>query len=821
MLNKFALLACLLLAAVPAFAQNALTVGVCTTMATIENISESCKYTGDDNENATALVQFRASGAMSWIDAYTPFIDRRYTINGTANSRSREARVSIVGSTATAQSPVSPNTLYEVQITWTDADGVVGTNPVLTTVTTHPATPSLMAGATCTAPGTAIATCLAGLGTTYAKIVLQAAGSPYAPFTVSTGGTSATAYAQVEFESGAYVEYTSSASFTRAINITANYVWLKTPQFGATYLSGIRIAATGVYITDVDIPQAVSGCETEYNPVTRTGAAVNAAGIQDVSGDDHFVVGGTIASQTLSLLGCTATGAAPNNSPADGVHITTNVRKTLVYKNLTINGGFRDCFGTDGTSANYENNDFLGNFLYKCKDDGFDVKSTLINVRIAENHCLTGFRITGATSPTTDRQGITCFAPLMNSGGTALPLGPCYIHHNYGYPTGDAQPGYFYKAGGAQCFVFNNTLDGSLQGTISGTRWASVACISSLGGLVCHQWKSLNNINYSGGDSLDAMGGNLSANGLAVTSIGEYNYDIIQTTGTGSYIKNYDNAAGDYTTIAAFRTATGQEVNGLKANPTPAIAWSGGVGTITAGSNAHDAGTPIQNFNTSDSAWPYFGAAPDIGAFEVGGTTPPTLSSISPTFDTQGDTAAMTLTGTGFEGTDMGASTVVNVSGTGITQNTLSVVSDTSITVNFVIAADATASARNVNVTTTEGTSNNQTFTVISSAGAPTLTSISPSGGVLDSTVPVTLTGTNFNVGGGTVTESCTNISVSSIVVVNATTITALVFIASDASLAPCPFTVTTNNGQSNPQNFIPSVSGLGTAGRVTAKGGR
>src|SRR5439155_992976 len=60
--------------------------------------------------------------------AFTPVIDHRATINGTANPGANEGRLSIVG--------LTPGTMYEVVWTWSDPDGVTGTNPRSGTIST-------------------------------------------------------------------------------------------------------------------------------------------------------------------------------------------------------------------------------------------------------------------------------------------------------------------------------------------------------------------------------------------------------------------------------------------------------------------------------------------------------------------------------------------------------------------------------------------------------------------------------------------------------------------------------------------------------------
>ena len=81
---------------------------------------------------------------------------------------------------------------------------------------------------------------------------------------------------------------------------------------------------------------------------------------------------------------------------------------------------------------------------------------------------------------------------------------------------------------------------------------------------------------------------------------------------------------------------------------------------------------------------------------------------------------------------------------------------------------------RTVTVTTAGGTSGAQTFTItLPAPGAPTLTSVSPNQGIRGTTVAVTLTGTNFVVGATTVNVGGGGVTVNTVVVGSATSLTA------------------------------------------------
>src|SRR5262249_25174955 len=109
----------------------------------------------------------------------------------------------------------------------------------------------------------------------------------------------------------------------------------------------------------------------------------------------------------------------------------------------------------------------------------------------------------------------------------------------------------------------------------------------------------------------------------------------------------------------------------------------------------------------------------DAGAVEVQGLVHPVLSSISPNSGFRGDNYNVTLTGTGLTGT-----TAIN-GATGITVNALTVVDDAHVTATFAIPAGATTGARNITVTTPNGTSNSVTVNV-QKPGPPPVVSVTP-----------------------------------------------------------------------------------------------
>jgi hypothetical protein len=167
----------------------------------------------------------------------------------------------------------------------------------------------------------------------------------------------------------------------------------------------------------------------------------------------------------------------------------------------------------------------------------------------------------------------------------------------------------------------------------------------------------------------------------------------------------------------------------------------------------------------------------------------PTLTSVSPAIGVQGTSVAITLTGTNFV-----SGATVATSNVGITAGSVTVVSPTQITATFTIAANAAPGVANIAVTTSGGTSAPVTFTV--NPPPPTLTSISPATGVQASSVTVTLTGTNF-VSGATVAIANTGVTVSGVMVVSPTQITATFAIGGSAAPGAANVMVTTSGGTS------------------------
>lgn len=166
----------------------------------------------------------------------------------------------------------------------------------------------------------------------------------------------------------------------------------------------------------------------------------------------------------------------------------------------------------------------------------------------------------------------------------------------------------------------------------------------------------------------------------------------------------------------------------------------------------------------------------------------PTVTAVAPSAAAQGQTLDLTITGSGYD-----ATSVVSISGTGVTFGTLTRTSATSLTQRITLAADAPTGARDLTVTNDDGGRGTKTGALTVNP-TPTVSSVSPSSGQSRGTaIPVTITGTNF-VNGATVSFGA-GITTGTVTVNSPTSISVPVTIASGATPGPRTVTVTNSDG--------------------------
>ena len=557
----------------PAVAEaQSLTPGSVDLSSTFEAISVRAHFSGDSNANATATIKFRKSGEVVWHDAYPPMIDRRATIGGVANPYAFEARGSIVGVTA--------NTAYEVQVTWADADGVSGAQPGVATVTTLSYTPPTGGSTITVSDNPSLASALSSVNPGQ---TIHLNPGTYNAFTISRSGN-AGAWITIEGAAGGE-SVVSGAGVGQNITVDANFIILQKVTLSASDFHGIGITSGRhhLFIQDNTLQNVSALCANDPR-VTHYGDTGILVGNNT---NNIYVLRNTIHSPALNNPACVS-GGAPWDGPGTGIG-WTNVT-TLVVKDNTVTDAFRDAISGDDDTQGV-NVDVTGNTVSDFVDDGIESKGSNVNTRLWGNTIIAN-------------KADSCIA--ANTNAPTVPYGPLYIFRNTCRVTTTNPHGTTaYKIiPGAPMYIFHNSVDSSL----ANPRWDNYV-MSGNGPFVV-----LNNIAVSSGSMI--------GQGSASTSIFDYNLGVVTTGADYAYQWN---GTTNYSTFAAFRIGTGQEPHGLNVAPL----FIDTALRIGGTSPALDKGVILPNFNTLDSAWPYSGSAPDIGAFEFG--TPAALVPSAPT----------------------------------------------------------------------------------------------------------------------------------------------------------------------------------------------
>lgn len=181
----------------------------------------------------------------------------------------------------------------------------------------------------------------------------------------------------------------------------------------------------------------------------------------------------------------------------------------------------------------------------------------------------------------------------------------------------------------------------------------------------------------------------------------------------------------------------------------------------------------------------------------VPGLVVPVLSGIGPIVGVPGSIVEVALTGDHFL-----PGTIVDVSDDGVVVNGVVVISPTRLSAIFSIAPEASLGVREVRVTTTQGRSAGLTFTVRrGTLPVPTFTAMTPIGQARNTTIAVTLTGTNFTFD-STVAVSGSGVTVGDVTVANSTTIQTTFVITGGATIGDRAVTITTPGGTSGSRMF-------------------
>ena len=661
---------------------NATTVGTLDLKAAMQGIAYQACYSGDANTNNTVTVQYKQHSSGTWLTASTtlngrlinPYNDRRATINGVTNTYYQQFRGSIVG--------LQPNTNYDVQVTFSDSDGVVGGPTISGTISTVTTTPR-NGGNTCTATDdTSLSTCLSGTSGTVDNIHLNAA-TYTGGITISRSGTSGD-YLVIDCDhaGGAHI---SGGSPT--IQINANFVVLQYCDLPSSAATGISIG-TGqhdIYIQNNTMDSVNSLC-SEGSGVDLRFALSNIwilnntihqgfgdCGPTQVDGDD------TVSGQAIDI--------------EDGGSVGVPGLTSVTISGNTITGVFDDGITQNSAAASpqIENIEVIGNTIQDYKDDGIEFKIMSINNRAIGNTVI-------------GNNAVTCFAANSNlQNGQSY--GPVYFVRNNCHISSSAA-GAVWKIGNTNngnealpFFAFHNSLyeNGSVHSV------AHFDCESGAKQTIYF----INNIYYGQGNYLSRCNPYGEPGATLGDSLWDYNDVFTCCNSYGFNLNNFTNA-----NPSAFSDwqaeGPNEDQHSINSSTFPFVSATNL--HLVAGSPVIDKGVVLYNFNDANSTWPYSGAAPDIGAFEL--STGNVTTSITATAGTPQSTAVNTSFPTAM------AATVTDSSNNPVG----------GITVTFAAPGSGASGTFTGGLTTTSSTTNSRgvatapSFTANGTAGSYTVT---------------------------------------------------------------------------------------------------
>lgn len=603
----------LLVASVPsrvlAAPGDATTVGTLSLASTIENIGVIACFSGDANGNNQATLEYRKVGDITWKPGIAMTVDRRDSIimygappTSVPNPYKNQWRAVIFW--------LTPNTSYEVRVTFSDADGVVGTNPVTATVTTRDDNPP-------------------SNGNTYyvAKNGNDSTGNGSSTnpwLTISKAATMVAPGDTVRIRPGTYTEQVvlvRSGTLTNYITWRSddysNMAQVTAPDVG--YYGTFRIIGISYNrISHLKIDNIDEGC------VNIGGSSIGII-VEDsvlTSEGSDFWAGGVIIrgegnpnppSFTLVQRN-TMTATATGSDGPFGVLRSYTGGGNVIRDNV-ITGPFHDDIESDGhfsmAAGDVHDSYVYRNTVDNSQDDGIEMEGPGINCA-AWGNVISNFA--------NDAIGLA-----------AVTVGPTYIFRNVAYGGNGAM----YKLGSSSygfTYIYHNT-------TYTNGIPCQGAATYGNDDIVDNTF-FLNNI-------IQVVDTYTVREGMGGLSKMSFDYDSMYSP---QYMPIRWKAAGGDLSWATWRATYNQEPHGIW-GPESFVNSAGGDFHLQANSPGIDKGVVLVGFNDANSPWPYQGAAPDIGAYEYNSgvppvNSPPALSAIGNRSVTAGQLLQFTVSAT-------------------------------------------------------------------------------------------------------------------------------------------------------------------------------
>jgi hypothetical protein len=551
--------------------EGTLIVGDMTIDTNMETAGVIIDFTADEDSDASVLLEYRTGGG-EWSTAPVMWRD----------DDEGQYKGKIFWLTEA--------TTYEIRATFTDSDGVLGTNPLSENITTVDSTPAF--GSVHTYHVAKTGNDSTGDGSS---------GSPW--LTIQKAANMVSAGDTVYVHVGTYEEM---VTVTADGNIS-NYITFSNYNSEEVIVDGGSSRTDGFYLNDANYVH-ITGFTIQ--DTTKNSFRLNGCSYSIV--DNCIMNDPTVGSTTGVEGGVRLEGGSDHCMFIDNeVNVSASCDVDMaaftwwyagdsnVFKANTINGTgvAKDGFGggPENSDGYMDNSDIYENTIDGVWDDGIQLEGSDVNTAVWGNTI-------------TD-----CFIGI---GFCPANIGPHYVFRNVivnNPSTGSAA----YKLGDgsyARVFMYHNTS--FTTGGQDGVKQTN----PGLDGVV-----SRNNIYYAGRYIFEFL--------TSGTSDMDCDYDYMYTTDGSRFVK-FDN--GTYATYALFVAAyPAQEANAIVSADPGFTDNSTNDFTLVSDSVCLNAGTVLVGFNDANSPWPYRGEAPDIGAYEYDSGEPvilaPTMTTLAAT----------------------------------------------------------------------------------------------------------------------------------------------------------------------------------------------
>jgi hypothetical protein len=634
---------------------NPVITGTLNLQAGMRSIGVQQEYTGDDNDDMTVVVEYKKDTESTWKTAFMSNVAPVSSRDSYFQSLSpKEVR------TVVFTDPTTPEVEYNFKVTFSDDDGVTGTNPVELSVTTIPLEPDL------------------GSGTEYFV-------DPLNGDDLDDGLTEADAFKTVQkainemtADAGDIVSIMDTADVPAGdlpieINknggVAGNYGTIRsapnntnnakidgagTVEVAMWIRDGVRLYW---HIKDIDFDGVLKNCirgqtdqageEIGYIQITR-GVSTDCFD-ESSSGNAHVRMLGVSAPDTnihhiveYSILihaprvDATPGGAgikAPNGLHNKNIDGPLSIVDNIIGDDVDGGNRFEDCIAIGGTSGDPDaaigadvGFEVCGNIFRNVFDDGIEVDGGNTNARVFDNAiiCSTATSHGGGT----EHQAGISVAPCS--------AGPIFVVRNRIYvpngrrllKLGNSSNG---PTSGPQ-FWFHNSGYGRSITKDNGTG-ALNQCPAIQGNAGDGEADNMTWLNNAW--NCDQYIFNAASHAHANCDA-DYNCEFSKNAATKNYSndhthdQNYTND-GDHATLEDFNAAHGDKsLNSISGSDPQFTDPSGDDFTPITGSPCIDAGTVIDgiNFDTYYNGlggrplWNYVGTRPDIGAVETGEPPP-------------------------------------------------------------------------------------------------------------------------------------------------------------------------------------------------------